>query len=396
VSAARRSPRDPAPHAVDGSLTDRPRPGVVRALAAAAVASAAAWLALQLFAPHGTVTWSSEMHAAAARTQQAHAIVAEAAAAGGVLMPAATDPNRTGYIGPAYSELFTTTGQLEAKRTATNPDMSALVAHLLRRAGAEAGDTVAIGASASFPALIIAAVVAVESLGMHPVVVLSLGSSGWGATNPAFDALRIYQLVVGHGIIDTPPAAVSLGGAGDVGASLDDDVRDRLLARIRDAGVPLLFEPDIARNVRRRTDTRLADTGAGARPALPAVYLNIGGNDASLGSSPLVLELRPGLNIAVPLPPPGQRGVIAAMAAHGVPVIHLLNMRGLAARYGLPWDPVPLPAAGTTPIRDDATRDAGPAVLLIAAAWLAALALLGRQAQRAHSRSLYGPDPDVT
>jgi hypothetical protein len=31
------------------------------------------------------------------------------------------------------------------------------------------------------------------------------------------------------------------------------------------------------------------------------------------------------------------------MAAAGVPVIHLLNVKGLCERYGLPWDPRPLP-----------------------------------------------------
>ena len=34
------------------------------------------------------------------------------------------------------------------------------------------------------------------------------------------------------------------------------------------------------------------------------------------------------------------------MASRGVPVIHLLNIKGLAAAHGLPWDPSPLPQPG--------------------------------------------------
>ena len=34
------------------------------------------------------------------------------------------------------------------------------------------------------------------------------------------------------------------------------------------------------------------------------------------------------------------------MAAKGIPVIHLLYVRGLSQRYGLPWDPSPIPDPG--------------------------------------------------
>jgi hypothetical protein len=38
------------------------------------------------------------------------------------------------------------------------------------------------------------------------------------------------------------------------------------------------------------------------------------------------------------------------MAAERIPVIHLLNVKGLCERYGLPWDPRPLPAPGEGPV----------------------------------------------
>jgi poly-gamma-glutamate system protein len=366
---------------IDVRLTDRPPPGARRAVFIAAVVSVMAWVGLLVVAPRGDVPWSSEMRDAASRAVQARTAIARIAADRGMLMPVAIDPNRTGYIGPAYSEIATTTGQLEAKRTATNPDIAGLIVHLLRRAGAESGDTIAVGASASFPALIIAAVAAVEAMDMHPVVIVSLGSSGWGATNPLLDALHIYQAALDAGALTTPPAAASLGGDGDVGASLPEDVRRRLIQRIRAAGVPLLLESGTGSSVQRRLHYGI-EPGIDTAVPRPAAYINIGGNAASLGASPLILEARPGLNTALPGAPAGQRGVMGEMGARGVPVIHLLNMRGLASRHGLPWDPIPLPAPGTTRLRDDDGAHA-PAVAGLAAAYATLIALLAFFARRA-------------
>jgi hypothetical protein len=36
-------------------------------------------------------------------------------------------------------------------------------------------------------------------------------------------------------------------------------------------------------------------------------------------------------------------GVVFAMAKRHIPVIHLLHIKGLVLKYGLPWDPTPLP-----------------------------------------------------
>jgi poly-gamma-glutamate system protein len=291
--------------------------------------------------------------------------VARYSESAGIGIDESLDPSRTGLIGPEYSPLFTTLGQLEAKRTTTNPDMAALIVHLLRRAGVSAGDTIAVGGSASFPALMIATVAAAEAMGVHPVTILSLGSSAYGATRPGFNLLDIYQLLLGEGILSTAPAAASLGGEGDLGAEFDPSFRESLLQQIRMSGVPLLLEPDLRENVARRV----------AIYGLPAAFVNIGGADANLGSSPLVLKLAAGLNTEVVLPPPAQRGVLFEMAARGVPVIHLLHIRGLALRYGLPWDPVPLPEPGTARLHDEAGAR-GVRFWLITVAYFVALGLI--------------------
>ncbi|MBS1226472.1 MAG: hypothetical protein H6R32_406, partial [Candidatus Aminicenantes bacterium] len=76
-------------------------------------------------------------------------------------------------------------------------------------------------------------------------------------------------------------------------------------------------------------------------------------------------------------PPPSERGVLQAMAAAGVPVIHLLNVKGLCERYGLPWDPRPLPAPGEGPVYRRASSGSWPDIALTVAYILAIVVLLG-------------------
>lgn len=45
-------------------------------------------------------------------------------------------------------------------------------------------------------------------------------------------------------------------------------------------------------------------------------------------------------------------GLIPLFLNRGVPVIHLLNMKGLLPAYGLPFDPSPIPAAGEGGVYD--------------------------------------------
>jgi poly-gamma-glutamate system protein len=345
-------------------------------IVAAGIVSLLAWLSLQATSRRPSISWSEEMLEASRRMDRAIAAVARYSEATGIPIDDSLDLNRTGLIGPEYSPLFTTLGQLEAKRTTTNPDMAGLIVHLLRRAGVSAGDTIAVGCSASFPALTIATLTAAEAMDVHPVAILSLGASAYGATRPELNLLDIHELLLGENILANSPAAVSLGGAGDVGTDFDPAFRESLLRQIETSGVPLLQDPDLRGNVARRMAIY-----TGGSEGRVAAFVNIGGADANLGTSPLVLRVEPGLNTELALPPPAQRGMLFEMAARGVPVIHLLHIRGLALRYGLPWDPVPLPEPGTSRLRDDAGRR-GLRFWLITAVYFAGLALIAVAGRR--------------
>ncbi len=254
------------------------------------------------------------------------------------------DVNRTGFIGVRYSPLTTTLGDLAAKRTTTNPNMAALLVRLLYEAGAERGDAIAIGASGSFPALIVATLAAAHAMGLRPILICSLGASQWGANDPRFTWLEIEDCLVAAGVFPETyrAVAVSLGGDRDAALELDLEVRDALVAAIASRGARFLYESDLERNVAERV--RTYDAHAEGRRI--AVFVGIGGNWADIGEDPTVLALQPGLNLLTVVPEDPRRGVALVMASAGIPLIHLLNMRGLTTRYGLPWDPSPLPRPG--------------------------------------------------
>jgi len=76
------------------------------------------------------------------------------------------------------------------------------------------------------------------------------------------------------------------------------------------------------------------------------------------------------------VPPPAERGVLQAMAAEKIPVIHLLNIKGLCERYGLPWDPRPLPRPGEGRIYRDAAGKTWPSAALTVAYILAMIVVM--------------------
>jgi len=344
-------------------------PGHGRTYAAAALSLA--FLLLLRALPAGDPAVRGVMAEAASLMARASAALRDCRAARGVPLDPAADPNGTGLIGVERSPVTTSLGSLEAKRTTTNPAFAALVAALLHEAGARRGDAVAVGASSSFPALILATLAAARAAGVEPLVISSLGASEWGANIPGFGWLEMEECLRRDGALAAAPVARSVGGEADTGEGMDPEGRALVESRVGAGGVPLVGGPTLERNVAARMEAYRR--AAGGRPI--KAFVNIGGSWANMGPDPAVLGLEPGLARSVFVPPPDRRGVIQAMAAAGVPVIHLLNIKGLCERYGLPWDPRPLPAPGLGRLSRLAPARRGPAAAL-AAAYVAAMAVL--------------------
>lgn len=323
------------------------------------------------FFPGGGSSLRREMTEASRLMARAEVAVRDCRAEKGVPLDEAADPNGTGLIGVETSPVTTSLGNLAAKRTATNPDFAGLLVLLLDEAGVRRGDAIAVGASSSFPSLVIATLAAAEVMGAKPLAVSSLGASEWGANIPAFNWLDMEACLRQAGVLDIRPIALAVGGDEDVGRDMSPAGREFLRARIRESGIPFIEEPGLSENVRERL--RRYEEAAAGRPI--RAFVNVGGSWANIGTNAEVLKLRPGLLSDVFIPAPGERGVLQEMAARKVPVIHLLNVRGLCERYGLPWDPRPLPAPGAAGL-DHRAAGRGRAVPLLSAAYVLFVAAL--------------------
>jgi len=273
---------------------------------------------------------------------EAEDVIRECRGAKGLILDKKIDLNQTGLIGLEFSTITTSIGSLEAKRTTTNPNFAGLIVSLLREAKIESGDTIAVGASSSFPALIIAVLSAAKAMNLKPILINSLGASQWGANNPDFHWLDMQNCLLNARIFDAKPIGISLGGERDEGKDMNPEGHSFLINEIRESGNFFLHEPELTRNVEARM--RLYEEKAGESKI--KAFINIGGSWPNMGEDPEILKLRPGLVKIKQFPPAEKRGVLFAMAALKIPVIHLLYIKGLVERYGLSWDAIPLPQPG--------------------------------------------------
>jgi poly-gamma-glutamate system protein len=290
------------------------------------------------------------------------------------------DPNRSGLIGRQFSPLTTSRGLLGAKRSTTNPNLAALLVFLLREAEVSRGDTIAVGASGSFPASIVAVFSAAKTMELRPLAILSLGASQWGANEEEFHWLNMQDCLEKAGLFEEMAIGLSLGGDEDVGEGMSPEVRSHLETEIARRGTPFLRESRLRRNVEARMS--LYAKGAGTEEI--QAFVHVGGAWANMGESAQILHLEPGLTKMGELPPPEQRGVLHEMGDRGIPVIHLLYVKGLLERYGLPWDPIPLPEPGQGDIYR-LPREKDPRFLILAVTYLLLVSLTMFRSRRSGS-----------
>ena len=275
------------------------------------------------------------------------------------------DINHTGLIGPEWTVLTTSLGLVEAKRTSLHPDFAALMVEYFEEAGLRAGDTVAVGASGSFPALVIATVCAANEMDLHTKIIASFGASMYGATRPELTVTKMLAILRDEKIIDYELVAVSAGGDNDQGGGgMFEETGDVIAALAKDSGVPYINEDNLAQSAKKRLELY----GENVR-----CFVNVGGASANMGEGAASVSFPAGLTLdPPPIPTNEGRGLIFDYAALGVPVIHLLNIRKLAFDNGIPFDPVPLPAPGTSGVY---TRTAHNVPILIGALALSIVVL---------------------
>ena len=311
-------------------------------VAALLVVGASLWATLSTghMEKHGRY---EDMLAAANKMIEATEVVKGMRLGLGIAISNEDDPNSTGIIGQELTDITTTVGNLQSKRTSTNPDFAALTVRYFDELGLVAGDKVAVGASGSFPGIILSVLSACFVTGVEPVVIPSIGASEYGANVPGVTSVEMIDGLRAAGVFDYVPAAISLGGAGDTGAGGIIADAEPILRDIAERSGHRIIEPvDAVDSIGQRLAIYEA---VGEMKA----FINIGGAEPNFGSTSASLEFSNGLVLKPPVKVNSpDMGLIYEYSNRGVPVIHFLDIKGLAIKSGIPVDPIPLPQPGTS------------------------------------------------
>ena len=260
----------------------------------------------------------------------------------GVFIDAVNDPNETALIGQDITPITTDRGNIEAKLTATNPNFAAILVEMLKEAGLEKNDVVAIAFTGSLPGLNISVHAAIQTLDLKPIIITSVGASNWGANDPYYTWLDMEKELYKAGIFKNSSIAASIGGGLDRGRGLSPDGRELIVNAIERNQVEFINEEYLEKSITKRMEIY----NQHKKKSKIKAFINVGGGIASMGSTENSQFVPSGLTMSLPMMNYPMRGVLIQMAEEGIPVIHLLNIRQLAKKYGLPISPTPLPLPG--------------------------------------------------
>lgn len=283
------------------------------------------------------------------------------------------DIHGSGILGEEYTFITTTSGSLESKRTTADPNMAALLVRMLTEAGAGPGDVVTAGFSGSFPGMNLAVLAACDALDIRLSYIASVGASMWGANQPDMTFPDMLMLLWNKGLLKEFPTAFSMGGYHDVGADMDDELWAQILTRLQESGIPLIMTEDYEENIsiRQRYYAEYA-RAYGKDAGEIRCFIGCGGNLTTIGrgEEQLPAGVIPGGYVSGTTE---KSGLMEIYSAAKVPVIHILNIKQLAADYGLPFDPQEQPKIGEGILYETKER---PVFCLYAGAVLALLILL--------------------
>jgi poly-gamma-glutamate system protein len=286
--------------------------------------------------------WYNEKLEAAKLSQSAANHLKSYRLENGVFIDEINDPNQTALIGQEYSLITTDQGLIESKLSATNPNFGAVIVQLLKDAGLNENDNVAVAFSGSFPGLNISVLAAMETLKLRPIVITSVGSSNYGANDPYFTWLDMESILYKSNILHYKSVAASIGGGNDIGRGLSPEGRDLIVKAIERNNVEFINEKYLENSVTRRME--IYEKFSQGQPI--KAFINVGGGIASLGNTINGQLIPSGLTQHLPMSNFPLSGVIIQMGRKGIPIIHILNIDQLLAKFGLPSNPVPLPDPG--------------------------------------------------
>jgi poly-gamma-glutamate system protein len=350
-------------------------PSVSRsALALIAVLATFALIVVESFPVQTRQRFYEEKIAAARKAREAMAVIKDERVRRGVVIDKEVDPAGTGMIGSALTAVTSNTGYLDAKRASANPNFAAVIVDMLKRAGVEKGDLVAVGMSGSFPALNIATFAAIQVLEVQAIPITGVSSSEWGANDPDLLWVDMERILVEKRVFNLRSVAASRGGIDDRGFGMSKEGRALLEAGIARNGLFLIDPKSLADSIEQRM--QVYEERAAGRPI--KAYVNVGGSTASVGTHVGKKQFVPGLNLDLPRGSGLVDSVMLRFASRDVPVLHVTEVKELAKKYGLSQEPDAIPRIGESSVYVRAEYNrwlAGGGIAIIFAAMLAFIRL---------------------
>jgi len=307
-------------------------PGVSRrVLVLIAMVAVAALALVEKFPVRRQQRWHDEKLAAARLALDAFKAIKAEKQKRNIAFDPEGDPHQTGMIGTSLTPVTSNTGYLSAKRASINPNFAAIVVEMLKRAGVEKGDLVAIGTSGSFPAMNVAAFAAVQTLGLETISIASASASEWGANDVNFLWIDMERALVDQQVFGFRSVAASKGGIDDRAVGMSKEGRALLDAAIERNNLEKIDPKTMVESVEQRM--RIYDEKAAGRPI--KAYVNVGGGAASVGTQVGKKQFKPGLNLEPPRGAGLMDSVMLRFAERGVPVVHITSLARLAKQHGL-------------------------------------------------------------
>lgn len=230
-------------------------------------------------------------------------------------------------LGNDFTPITTTLGSLEAKEISTDPGFAAIIFNYLSLANVDSTSTVGFIISGSFPALAISTLAALQTIGANIIIFSSLGASSYGANQPEATWIDYENWLIEKGGLKYKTSLLTYGAENDNGEGITEEGIEILKqAAIRNKR-NLFMPQNLLESVHKKTDILISSK--------IDLLINIGGNQASMGSCVHSLSFPTGLNKRVIICNDVNRGIISRISELKIPFVHLLNINNLALENGL-------------------------------------------------------------
>ncbi len=273
-------------------------------------------------------TYSEKGEKAAAKlTEEWFNIIEKAKMEKGISFSEGKQIEHGALLGKEYSYITTTLGSLEAKETSLNPKFASIIYRWLVENKIDSTKTVGVIISGSFPSLAICSLAAIQIIGAGVVLISSLGSSTYGANEPEATWIDYETWLRERGCGNFSSSIITLGGENDVGEGMPDEGIEELKSSVKrnsqELYVPSSLEESISFKMNYLLNKNIS------------LLINVGGNQAAIGACAHSPVLPTGEWNNYSVCDHKLKGIISRIYERGIPVIHLLNIRDLAAHNGL-------------------------------------------------------------